>query len=290
MDSLSLALQAKLLKAIEEKSVRRLGALAARRVDVKLVAATQHELEALVADGRFRADLYHRLAVLVLRIPPLRERRDDAVLLAEHFLVEFSRTHGLAPRRLGEDARRWIRSYPWRGNVRELSHLIERATLLGPEGELDGATLEALHAPGTATGATHVVEVSRAGSARPAVEEAQPDADEAQRIRTALRSTGGNVVKAARLLGIGRNALRYRMRRLGIDKPSLDELASPLSAPDERAPPAADLGGERPSAPAAAPDPSVWEQKRVVALVVDLFFPEPDATGPRYEPWTAVAR
>ncbi|MEW6268079.1 MAG: sigma 54-interacting transcriptional regulator, partial [Thermodesulfobacteriota bacterium] len=147
IDSLSLPLQAKLLKAIEEKSVRRLGAVSARRVDVKLIAATQHDLESLVANARFRADLYHRLAVLVLRIPPLRERRDDVVLLAERFFADFARAHGLAPRRLGEDARRWLRAHPWPGNVRELSHLVERATLLGPEGELSAAELDGLRAP-----------------------------------------------------------------------------------------------------------------------------------------------
>src|SRR5262245_19129502 len=109
IDSLSPPLQAKLLKAIEEKSLRRLGAVGARRVDVKLIAATQRDLEALADAGRFRADLYHRLAVLVLHIPPLREREDDAVSLAEHLLAELAGAHGLPPRRFADDAKRWLR-------------------------------------------------------------------------------------------------------------------------------------------------------------------------------------
>ncbi|HZR80518.1 MAG TPA: sigma 54-interacting transcriptional regulator [Candidatus Binatia bacterium] len=324
IDSLSLALQAKLLKAIEEKTVRRLGAVGTRRVDVKLIAATQHDLETLVAEGGFRADLYHRLAVLVLRIPPLRERGEDAVVLAQHLLHEFARAHGLAPRRLGEDAKRWLRAHPWPGNVRELSHLIERATLLGPEGDLDAAALEALSTPLPAargpapasiadpdrglgrvpSRAEIALEASMAGGS-PLESAPAAEADERRRIGVALARSGGNVVAAARLLGVGRNALRYRMRRLGIEKPSLDDLAlAPATAgraatlPEIDSPPHGPL---RADAPARAPDRAAvvrapaaaaarWEQKRAATLVVDLVFPAPGEGDALYEPWTAAAR
>jgi transcriptional regulator with PAS, ATPase and Fis domain len=130
IDAPSPALQSKLLKAIEEKSIRRLGAVQPRRVDVKLIAATQLDLESAVREGRFRADLYHRLAVVVLAIPALRERGSDVLALADHFLAVFADAHGLAPRRLTDGGRAWLLVHPWPGNVRELSHLMERVTLL----------------------------------------------------------------------------------------------------------------------------------------------------------------
>ena len=261
IDSLSIALQAKLLKAIEEKSVRRLGAVAARQVDVKLIAATQRDLESLVADGRFRADLYHRLAVLVLRIPPLRERRDDAVLLAEHFLREFARAHVLGPRTLSADAKRWLRDYAWPGNVRELSHLVERVTLLEPEGELDARQLAAHCTPSLGRQANEPV---RSIATMSPVQMTADDRLEAARVRDALQRTGGNVVAAARMLGVGRNALRYRMRRLGIDKPSLEELSSGTAPRPTHATPATTRATPEPlDASVAAPtDEGVgWEQK-----------------------------
>src|SRR5215813_3865781 len=126
IDSLSLPVQSKVLKAIEEKRVRRLGAVVPRDVDVKLIAASQKDLKGLVEQGAFRADLYHRLAVLILVIPPLRERDADILLLAEEFLRSYAAAHGLAPKQLSEEARTWLSTYPWPGNVRELGHLMER--------------------------------------------------------------------------------------------------------------------------------------------------------------------
>ena len=130
-------LQGKLLKAIEEKLVRRLGAVTAHAVDVKLIAASQRDLRELVATRGFRADLFHRLAVVVFDVPPLRARVDDVLVLADHFLAAHARAHGLEARRLTDAARAWLRRYAWPGNVRELSHLMERVTLLCPEGALE---------------------------------------------------------------------------------------------------------------------------------------------------------
>jgi DNA-binding NtrC family response regulator/tetratricopeptide (TPR) repeat protein len=272
IDSVSAPVQSKVLKAIEEKRVRRLGAVEPRYVDVKLIAATQRDLAALVAAGGFRADLYHRLAVLILSIPPLRERAEDCVHLAEHYLRTYANAHGLAVKFLNDGGRAWLKDCRWPGNVRELSHLMERVTLLCPDDEVGRATLTGLAA------ATPVI-----AAAAPPPPPAADDDGEAARIAAALARAGGNVVRAARLLGIGRNALRYRMRRLGVTKP--DDAA--LLEPEPRSHPTPPATGAD-SAP-RAPDPTAWEHKPVAVLALSLTFPAAEAAA-GYEPWTAALR
>ncbi|HSP97984.1 MAG TPA: sigma 54-interacting transcriptional regulator [Candidatus Dormibacteraeota bacterium] len=277
VDSLSPPVQGKVLKAIEEKRVRRLGAVAARDVDVKLVTATQRDLPSLVATGGFRADLYHRLAVLVLVIPPLRERPGDVLLLAEHFLAAYAAAHGVPPKRLTDDGRAWLTRLPFGGNVRELGHLLERVMLLAPGEVVDADTLG-----GLAVTAPLPPSAVASPPAAPAVAPMDAAAvDEARRIEAALARAGGNVVRAARALGLGRNALRYRMRRLGIERPALLDdwsLEARPAAPAPRAPVAA-----------GAAEPSAWEQKSVAVLALSLTFPT-DPQTPGYEPWTATRR
>src|SRR5262245_32891864 len=127
VEGLPLGLQAKLLTGSESKRVRRLGAVTARAVDVKLIAATNAALPAYVGAGRFRADLYHRLAGVVLMLPPLRERGEDMLVLAQDYLQHHATAHGIRPKRLTPEAKAWLQRYPWPGNVRELSHVMERA-------------------------------------------------------------------------------------------------------------------------------------------------------------------
>jgi DNA-binding NtrC family response regulator len=267
VDALPLVLQGKLLTAIEEKSVRRLGAVAPYRIDAKLVAATQRDLRELVAARAFRADLFHRLAVVVLELPPLRARGGDVVTLAEHFLARHAAAHGLPPRRLDDGARAWLLGYAWPGNVRELSHLMERVTLLTTAPNVGRDVLEQLRVP---------LGPPPPPDAAPADAPPAADDDEPARIRDALRRAGGNVVRAARLLGIGRNALRHRMARHGITRPTLEELARGAPAPRAARAPAA--------APPRPAEPS-WEHKLVAVLAIDLVLP-PGA----HEPWTAVRR
>src|SRR5262249_58084952 len=119
----------------------------AHTVDVKLIAATQADLSRRVAQGRFRSDLYHRLAVVLLEVPPLRMRGDDVVVLAQYFLRRYAEAHRLSPKRLSPAAAEWLQRYPWPGNVRELSHLMERAMLLCQEAMIDPDTLERLCLP-----------------------------------------------------------------------------------------------------------------------------------------------
>jgi transcriptional regulator with PAS, ATPase and Fis domain/tetratricopeptide (TPR) repeat protein len=276
VDSLSAPVQSKVLKAIEEKRVRRLGAVDARAVDVKLIAATQRDLAGLVGGGGFRADLYHRLAVLVLAIPPLRERPGDALLLAEHFLVTYATAHRLPAKRLTDDGRAWLAQHAWSGNVRELSHLLERVMLLVGEEQVSATTLREL-ALAIPPPRDAVVATAPAPAPRSAVEPA--DDDDAQQIRAALARAGGNVVRAARLLGVGRNALRYRMRRLGIGREDVFD-ATRLTTP-----PAVAAQDVRPAAAGA----SIWEQKPAAILALSLTFAS-DADGAGVEPWTEARR
>jgi DNA-binding NtrC family response regulator/tetratricopeptide (TPR) repeat protein len=277
IEALPLGLQPKLLTAIEEKRVRCLGAVEMRQVDVKLIAATQEDLRRLVERGQFRADLYHRLAVVVLDLPPLRARAQDSVLLAQHFLQQYATAHGLRPQHLSTTAETWLRQYAWPGNVRELRHLMERATLLHPEAVLDAAALEHLTMPLPLQDIPREPAPSASG---------EPAGDEPQRLRQALARTGGNVALAARRLGLTRNALRYRMRRYGITRPQWADL-TPSAGPD-MLPPSDGAEHTPPSTPSQVP---LWEQKPVVILAVALTFPrQPADKAVRYDAWTVAAR
>src|SRR5216684_8682525 len=136
------ALQAKLLKVLEEQAVRRLGATVAEPVDAWIISATNSDLQAAVRQRTFREDLYHRLAVLTLRLPPLRERGNDVLILAERFLARVCADYTLPPRRLAQNARARLLAYPWPGNIRELSNVIERVGLLAEQEVVTGDMLE----------------------------------------------------------------------------------------------------------------------------------------------------
>jgi len=282
IDSCSLALQSKLLKAIEDKTVRRLGSLASRSVDTKLVAATQRNLADLVASGGFRSDLYHRLAVVVLDLPCLRERAEDIVPLAHHFLHQYAAAHGLENKQITADAETWLRRHPWPGNVRELSHLMERITLLAEDPRIDVATCERLSIPASTRGAGQSAARGEIAS--------DPSAEDAQ-IRDALRRAGGNVAAAARMLGIGRNAFRYRMRRFGVARPDLADGAAPAELPEM------DAGASRraePSEPVVSrsepADSPSWEEKTVVTVAIELVLARSARDASHSDPWTIVKR
>jgi DNA-binding NtrC family response regulator/tetratricopeptide (TPR) repeat protein len=294
IDSLSLALQGKLLTAIEGKHIRRLGAVAEHEVDVKLVVATQQDLSRLVAEGRFRADLYHRLAVVVLVLPPLRERGDDVLLLARSMLERFAEAYDTVPKRLARDAEAWLRRYPWPGNVRELGHVMERVTLLHPDATIGATALEALVRPAgerardvpAAVAPTAEAPEPTTTPAVPMGAPAEPTGtpDEPGRLRDALARTGGNVLKAARLLGVTRDTLRYRMRRYGVARPRLED-APPVREALDR-PTAA--GSPVPTAGARA---LAWEQKPAAIVAVEVTWRDPeDDALPSHEPWTEAAR
>jgi DNA-binding NtrC family response regulator len=216
---LPLPLQAKLLRVLEERSVRRVGATQERKVDVRVVAATHRDLERAVAEGAFRRDLLFRLNACTLRIPPLRERVGEIASLAGTFLAEAVRQANVdRPRSIADDALEALRRYPWPGNVRELRNVVERGAALAQGAD----ALRAEHLPDCVRTQAPADGSSRAPSTIPApagdVREAVNEY-ERERIVDALAKSGGNQSAAAKLLGLPRRTLAYKMVRLGIRVP-----------------------------------------------------------------------
>jgi DNA-binding NtrC family response regulator len=205
-------LQSKLLRVLESRTFRRVGGQADITVDVRVVAATHRDLQRAVAEGRFREDLYYRLNVVPISMPPLRERSEDIPMLAEHFLRRFCGELGRPAVRLGASALHAMMSYPWPGNVRELRNVIERVVLLEAEDEI---RLE--HLPPELTRRKEAGEgtVSSTpfppGVVRPLAEV------EMMAIEHALRVCGGNKTRAAQLLGISRQTLRTKLKELALE-------------------------------------------------------------------------
>ncbi|MEK7317001.1 MAG: sigma-54 dependent transcriptional regulator [Candidatus Eisenbacteria bacterium] len=211
---LPLQLQAKLLKFLDNKVVRRVGGTRDIAVDVRILAATNRDLTGEVRQGRFREDLYYRLNVVPIVVPPLRERGDDIVLLGHALCERVARKLGRTGR-LNAAAERDLMRYPWPGNVRELGNVIERAVLLAKTEEIGPAEL-ALPRVGGATG-SESPSLHDLGLRFPA-DGISLDTLEKAAIEGALTRTGGNVVEAAKLLHIGRGSLRCKMRRHRIDR------------------------------------------------------------------------
>lgn len=214
------ALQTRLLRVLAEGEFQRLGSTRARRADVRLVAATNRDLAAAVEQGRFREDLYYRLNVVELKLPPLRERREDIGALLDHYLAAAARELEQRPKRLDAAARHRLEAHDWPGNVRELVNLCRRLSVLvpGPEIHLDDLPLGSPPQDEEWTDAL-------ARWAAPLLHEGKPDLlPEAVRrlerclIEQALRVTGGRRAEAARLLGIGRNTLTRKIASGGGDE------------------------------------------------------------------------
>ncbi|HEX4496038.1 MAG TPA: sigma-54 dependent transcriptional regulator [Thermoanaerobaculia bacterium] len=200
-------LQVKLLRVLEERQVMRVGGSDLIPVDFRLVAATNRDLEREVAEGRFREDLYYRLKVVTLRIPPLRERPGDIQQLAEHFLALFCQEHGKAQKRLGAGALDLLSRYPWPGNVRQLRNVIESAVVFSQGEEVTPADLPVEVRESTTMLATSGAPVQAAGA------ELRTMADiERQAILETLDRTAGHRAKAADLLGIGLRTLQRKLK------------------------------------------------------------------------------
>ncbi len=214
--------QAKLLRAIQEKEFERVGGNEAIRVDVRLVAATHHDLEAAVREGRFREDLYYRLKVVEVAIPRLSERRDDIPLLVDHFLKEAAERFARPLKPLTAAALRRCVEHPWRGNVRELRSAVEQALLLAPGAEIEAADLFGAGEPRPAAAPTSVAEEALPASFREAKERVVY-AFERDFLREALRRNDGNITKAAEEVGMYRQNFQQKMRDLGLSVDDLDE-------------------------------------------------------------------
>lgn len=201
---LELGLQPKLLKVLEERKLRRLGQLQDRVVDIQMIAATHRDLAMMVEQEKFRADLFFRINTITLAIPPLRERRDDIPLLAEHFLRRLEADLGRGPFHLAQAARDSLQQYPWPGNIRELRNVLERAALISDSGEIKAKDLS-LRVP------------ARRVQAAPALgDNCTLSEIEKQSILSVLQQEEGNVVRTARRLGMARSTLYSKLRAFGI--------------------------------------------------------------------------
>jgi transcriptional regulator with AAA-type ATPase domain/tetratricopeptide (TPR) repeat protein len=269
---LAFPLQSKLLQVLEAGAVRPLGSTRSEPFSVWIMAATNEDLAVAVRGGRFRQDLYHRLAVMTLALPPLRARGDDVILLAERFLQRVSGEYGLPRKSLGDSARSALLAYPWPGNVRELSNLIERAVLLSDSAVITADMLEIAPdpPPGRRVGA-------RASPPR------RPDAGPADLLEV-LTSTSWNVSRTAARLGISRNTVRARIRRFHLTPAMVEPGAAPPRPPgpalngDELAP-----GLHQASAvasPIVQPVALRWERRRVALLRITLGTPAPSEATP----------
>ncbi len=203
---MSLKTQAKVLRALDEQRIEPVGAAESIQIDVRVIAATNKNLETEIERGNFREDLYYRLNVIPFHVPPLRERVEDIPLLADHFLREFAAAYGRKPKELTPEAYAVLKSYHWPGNVRELRNLMERILIMNPQTRID-----ARHIP---------LASARSGGPRPSeafgsLQEVRAAA-ERDYILKKLEETGGNVTRAAGLLGLERSHLYRKMKSLGI--------------------------------------------------------------------------
>jgi DNA-binding NtrC family response regulator len=213
--------QAKLLRVLQERQFQRVGSTKTLDADIRIVAATNRELKKEVEDGAFREDLYYRLNVVSIRLPPLRNRVEDLQPLVEHALARYAAELGRAPLSISEEAWRLLRAHPWPGNVRELNNVIERAAVLAPDDciEVDDLPeeLRELEAPPDADTSAIRPTTSEDPEVRP-YRDAVLDAKRAI-IRCALEKTGGHQTKAAELLGVRQPYLARLIKNLGVPKP-----------------------------------------------------------------------
>jgi transcriptional regulator with GAF, ATPase, and Fis domain len=208
-------MQVKLLRALQESEFERVGGIKTLNVDVRLVAATNSDLRKDIADGKFREDLYYRLNVVPIHLPPLRERGRDPLLLAEHFMQKFSGRLGKSVREITPAAQEVLLKHPWPGNIRELENVIERAVLF-----CDGPALRLEDLPPEVRGGSESApddrSVASPGEGLKEQVKAAMNRLEKELIVKALEQTRGNVTHAARLLKISRKGLQLKMKELGL--------------------------------------------------------------------------
>jgi transcriptional regulator with PAS, ATPase and Fis domain len=211
---LSQGVQAKLLRVLQEREFERVGGTTTLRADVRLIAATNRNLERAVETGRFREDLYYRLNVFSVHLPPLRERGDDVLLLADHFVRDLGMRIGRGEPGLSRDAREALLAHPWPGNIRELQNAVERALIMSDGGLLSAAQLGLVprrerDAEGAALSAAPGPQAHAFGHSLAEWEK--------QIVLDVLKKAKGNKSRAARLLGLTRSQLYTRLKRFGLD-------------------------------------------------------------------------
>jgi Nif-specific regulatory protein len=205
MGDLPYLMQIKLLRVIQERSFERIGGTSTISVNVRIITATNRNLEALVQEGKFREDLYYRLNIFPVVVPPLRERRSDIMLLADHFVEQYASRHGKTIARISTPAIDMLMSYHWPGNVRELENCIERAVILSTDG-----VIHSYHLPPSLQAA------DEAGGERGKLK-GMIDGIEKEILVEELKRSKGNMSKAARALGITERIMGLRVEKYGID-------------------------------------------------------------------------
>jgi DNA-binding NtrC family response regulator len=202
----------KLLRILQEREFERLGSNKVRTIDVRVIAATNVDLREALEQGTFREDLYYRLNVMPINIPPLRERKEDIPFLAEFFVKKLAPEMGSPVKTISDDAMVKLVNYHWQGNVRELQNVIERSLVLATQPQLEPGDIKIDFAPRAKSAS------NGGGAANDFLPEGETlDEHEQKLIREALRRAQGNKSQAARLLGLTRNALRYRLAQMGIE-------------------------------------------------------------------------
>ncbi|KXK27881.1 MAG: sigma 54 response regulator [Candidatus Brocadia sinica] len=217
ISEMSLAVQAKVLRVIEAKELERLGGTETVKVDLRIICATNKNLEDLVKSGKFREDLYYRISVFPIALTPLRERREDIIPLSKHFLKRFSTKMGKAPISLSKEVERLFMMHKWEGNIRELQNVIERAVIL-----CKGNAITSEHLPISIVKGMPFIEKDRLDTSEKSVSFDIPphglslDALEKQLVTQALEKSKNNKTKAAKLLGLTRGTFRYRLQKYGL--------------------------------------------------------------------------
>jgi two-component system response regulator AtoC len=219
---LPMEVQIKLLRTLQEREFERVGGSETMKVDVRLVSANNRNLEKMIEDGEFREDLYYRLNVFPINLPPLRDRLDDLAPLVTHFIAKFARQMGVMPAPPATDALAKLREYNWPGNVRELENIVERAMILAK-----GAPLASPHLdfgrrtsppPAPAVGSGPIPTIAPAAPAEDGKSLAERLLDsERKEIIAAVEKSRGNIASASRMLGINRSTLYYRLRKHGLE-------------------------------------------------------------------------
>ena len=217
ISEMSAAIQAKVLRVVEAKELERLGGTETIKVDVRIICATNKNLEDLVKAGKFREDLYYRISVFPIMLPPLRERKEDIIPLSRHFLKKFSIKMGKAPISLGKEVEKIFMLHKWEGNVRELQNVIERAVIL-----CKGNVITSEHLPVSIVRSSYIIEKERHNPIVTFLQFDIPpnglslDALEKQLVTQALEKSKNNKTKAAKLLGLTRGTFLYRLQKYGL--------------------------------------------------------------------------
>jgi two-component system response regulator HydG len=213
---LPLDVQVKLLRVLQEREFERVGGVETLKVDVRVISATHHDLERLINEGKFREDLYYRLNVFPITMPPLRERPGDVALLVDHFIGKYAHSTGKAVRGADPAAIASLAAYPWPGNVRELENVVERAMILASGDMLRPADLDFGRRSAMPLAVVPMPAMGNAIDGGRSLAKRLSEQERAE-IMAAVEQAAGNIAHAARVLGINRSTLYYRMRKHGLE-------------------------------------------------------------------------